>query len=66
MKFMETVGVSTDVYAYDVFSLVVDLGSALGLWLGLSALTIFDSITSVISVVNFKKIFKFGGFPEIA
>ena len=36
--------VYTDVLAYDMFSLVVDLGSALGLWLGLSALSIFDSL----------------------
>ena len=34
----------TDVLAYDEFSLIVDLGSALGLWLGLSALSIFDII----------------------
>ena len=33
-----------DVYSYDLFNLVVDLGSALGLWLGLSALSIFDNI----------------------
>ena len=32
-----------DVYSYDLFNLVVDLGSALGLWLGLSALSIFDN-----------------------
>ena len=36
------VQVITDAYAYDMFELVVDLGSALGLWLGLSALSIFD------------------------
>ena len=59
MKFMETVAVYTDVYAYDVFSLVVELGSALGLWLGFSALSMFDSITSIISMVNLKKICKF-------
>ncbi len=36
--------VNKDVYAYDMFSLVVDLGSSLGLWLGLSALSIFDTL----------------------
>ena len=43
-KILEIIKVSTDVYAYDMFSLVVDLGSALGLWLGLSALSIFDLV----------------------
>ncbi len=37
----EKVTVFTEVYAYDVFSLFVDLGSALGLWLGLSAVGLF-------------------------
>ena len=36
--------VNTDVYAYDMFNLVVDLGSSLGLWLGLSVLNIFDTL----------------------
>ena len=40
----EEVVVTTDVFAYDIFNLVVDTGSALGLWLGLSALSIFDSV----------------------
>ena len=31
-------------YSYDMFNLVVDLGSSLGLWLGLSALSIFDAL----------------------
>ena len=40
---IDEVTVITDTYAYDMFSLVVDLGSALGLWLGLSAVSIFGS-----------------------
>ena len=40
-----------DVVSYDEFSLVVDLGSALGLWLGISAVTMFDSIS-----LNFLKL----------
>ena len=36
--------VTTDVMAYDIFNLVVDMGSALGLWLGLSAISIFDLV----------------------
>ncbi len=30
------------VYSFNVFSLVVELGSALGLWLGLSAINFYD------------------------
>ena len=36
--------VYTKVYSYDLLSLTVDLGSALGLWLGLSCLSILDQI----------------------
>ena len=36
--------VYTQVYSYDFLSLTVDLGSALGLWLGLSCLSILDHI----------------------
>ena len=52
----EEIIVYTDTYAYDMFSLVVDLGSALGLWLGLSALSIFDY---VIEALIFSKTFCF-------
>ena len=34
----------TEVYSYDQFDFVVDFGSALGLWLGLSCLSILDHI----------------------
>ena len=47
----EEVKVVKDEYAYDAFNLVVDLGSALGLWLGLSALSIFDLLISGILMV---------------
>ena len=40
-----------EVLAYDEFSLIVDLESALGLLLGLSALSIFDSIFEIVVAV---------------
>ncbi len=46
----DIVVVNTESYAYDIFNLVVDLGSALGLWLGLSAISIMDFV-----VFHFKK-----------
>ena len=44
LESQNNVEILTDVYSYDLFNLVVDLGSALGLWVGLSALSIFDNI----------------------
>ena len=38
----DKVQVLTDVYSYDGFDLIVDLGSSLGLWLGASAISILD------------------------
>ena len=57
----EEIIVYTDTYAYDMFSLIVDLGSALGLWLGLSALSIFDY---VIEALIFSKTFCFQWFKK--
>ena len=42
LKTDNEVTVYTEMYSYDALSLIVDLGSAMGLWLGLSALTILD------------------------
>ena len=47
IKLLDEIQVYTDVYSYDLFSLIVDLGSALGLWLGLSALGILDNLVLV-------------------
>ena len=43
--------VYTQMQSYSLFDLVVDLGSSLGLWLGISALGIVDFI---IQVTHFK------------
>ncbi len=52
----DDVMVKTDLYGYDAFSLIVDLGSALGLWLGLSALSIYDSILEFYNFLIPKKL----------
>ena len=57
------VKVKTTAYSFDKFALIVELGSSLGLWLGLSALSFLD-ITLLLftqgSVVNgFKSCLKF-------
>ena len=46
-RIKDEVTVHTDVYSYDIFSLVVDLESSLGLWLGLSAFSIFDTLVEL-------------------
>ena len=44
VEFDKDVQVHKRVYSYDAFSLIVELGSALGLWVGLSALGLLDII----------------------
>ena len=39
-----TVKVKTTAYSFDKFALIVELGSSLGLWLGLSALSFLDVV----------------------
>ena len=47
---------NTQVYSYDILNLTVDLGGALGLWLGLSCLSILDNILdNWISMKNYWK-----------
>jgi hypothetical protein len=50
----DQVEVLKDVHSYDFFNLVVDLGSALGLWLGLSAMSIFDLIVLFVQTLKTK------------
>ena len=54
MEIKDEIIVYTDVYAYDIFNLFVDLGSSLGLWLGLSALSIFDTLVEFYMVAKRK------------
>ena len=42
------VGWVTEAYNYDLFCLLVEVGSCLGLWLGLSIIGIFDVLTEII------------------
>ena len=51
IKFDEKVDINTDTNNYDVFALLVEAGSSLGLWVGLSALGIVDAI------IHFNEIF---------
>ena len=48
-EILDAITVYKEAAAYDMFSLIVDLGSNLGLWLGLSALSIFDTILQVVT-----------------
>ena len=48
--------VHKQVYSYDIFNLTVDLGSALGLWMGLSCISILDCILA--NFIKFKKFWK--------
>ena len=47
--------VSTETYSYDIFSLTVDFGSALGLWLGLSCISILDLV--LVHTLSMKRFF---------
>jgi hypothetical protein len=42
--FSDTVDIKTDTNNYDIFSLFVEAGSSLGLWIGLCALGVYDLI----------------------
>ena len=42
LNFKKTVTVARNMKAYGIFDLIVEIGSSLGLWLGLSAIGVFD------------------------
>ena len=53
----EEVVVFKETYSYDITNLVVDTGSALGLWLGLSVLSILDHTITLFNLIEKKKFF---------
>ena len=59
ITFMKKVPVYTFIDSYGFFDLVVEAGSALGLWLGLSAIGIFDAMALILlwSVKTYKQRF---------
>ena len=44
--------------AYGFFDLVVEVGSSLGLWIGLSALGVFDLLFDFVALIRSKKLYK--------
>ena len=42
LHFKKTVTATRNMKAYGIFDLIVEIGSSLGLWIGLSALGVFD------------------------
>ena len=52
LNLKKTVKVTRHEKAYGLFELVVDAGSSLGLWIGLSALGIFDLVADMAAVLN--------------
>ena len=51
LSFQKRVKVTTYLNAYGLFDLVVEAGSSLGLWIGLSALGVFELVLEVVDVV---------------
>ena len=52
MLFNDIIKVHKEVTSYDIFSLFVEIGSSLGLWIGLSAIGIFHLAVTVIRKVG--------------
>ena len=58
MKFDDSVKIIEEKNGYDLFALMVEVGSSLGLWLGLSAIGVFDLLSQFLywSVEKVRKI----------
>ena len=52
--FNEEVKVYEKVFNYSLFQFIIDVGSSIGLWLGLSALSIYDIIL-IVQAIQFVK-----------
>ena len=50
--YKKIVKVEKKVVAYTWFNFIIDVGSSLGLWLGLSALSIIDQAIEALMVAN--------------
>ena len=48
IKFAEVIDIETEINGYDSFRLIIELGSSLGLWLGLCIIGIFDLIITAV------------------
>ena len=55
LTFVKQVKVTRYVRSYGLFELVVDVGSSLGLWIGLSIVGVFDLVLD--AVINIRKRF---------
>ena len=56
LLFNTDVSFKRKIVAYDMFNFVVDVGSSLGLWLGLSILNITDTLINFANKLNLKKL----------
>ena len=54
LNFKKTVKVTKYQKAYGLFDLVVEVGSSLGLWIGLSALGVFDLLLQCGTIIKQK------------
>ena len=48
ISFEQKVEVEEEMNNYNLFNLIVEVGSSLGLWIGLSAIGVFDTTTQLI------------------